>query len=69
MQFNQNNNYGENLIIIKGDTSINNPEVKIQTITVKNKEYVPKSIPEKILLYSSLVVNAILLYQFIKSII
>ena len=70
MEFKQNNKNGDNkvLIQVKGDF-INTPNNKIEEVLIRDQKYVRKSIFEKILLCSSLIVNIILIYQFINSLI
>ena len=66
MEFKQVNNLGENKILIKvkGDF-IDTPNNKPENIVINNIKYEKKNLLEKVLLISSLVANAILIYQFI----
>lgn len=68
MEFKQNNKNGDNKILIqvKGDF-IYKPNSKVDYVLIKNQKYIKKNIWKQILLFSSLIVNIILIYQFINS--
>jgi len=64
--FEQNNKNGDNKVLIKVKGDFIDKSDRFDSVIIRDHKYVRESTLQKIFFISSLIVNMILIYQFIK---